>query len=301
MIALIVVLYALFASTFSLGKVLLGYAQPIFLVGIRMSVAGLVLLGYQYITTKGSLKVRRDHVWDYLKIIIFTTYLPYILRFTGLRYLPSSKACLLYNTSPFVSYIFAYFFAAEKITPKKIIGLLIGFVGFMPLLTQSTGSMSITGMSLPEIFILLSVCSMSYGWLIVHKLIKEHRYEASLINGISMFCGGILALITSYCLETPTPIEDTVSFLTILGVVIVVSNLICHTLYTSLLTTYSPTFLSFASFISPLCAAAFGWFFLNETISWHFVLASSSIIIGLTLFYRDEMEHQRITTTVQQT
>jgi drug/metabolite transporter (DMT)-like permease len=207
----------------------------------------------------------------------------------GLQYMPSSKACLLYNLSPFVSYLFSYFLSVEKITIKKIIGLLIGFFGFLPLLLSQSGNNS-AHFSLPELLIILSVCSMSYGWIIVHKLIKEHNYEATLINGISMTCGGLLALVTSWLVEVHTPINDIVTFLGILTIIILVSNLVCHTLYTNLLKTYSPTFLSFASFISPLCAALFGWIFLHETITWQFILAGGCIITGLALFYRDEMQ-----------
>lgn len=290
MIPLIVILYALFASTFSLGKVLLTYAQPIFLVGVRMSCAGFILLGYYYFTKKSGKGLRKDHWLWYAQIIIFTTYIPYILRFIGLAHMSSSKACLLYNTSPFVSYLFSYFLSMEKITFKKVVGLVIGFLGFLPLLlTQSSQNCTTVSFSWPELFILGAVCSMSYGWIIVHKLIKEHDYEATLINGVSMTCGGFLALITSWLLETHAPITDIVPFLSILTTIILVSNLLCHTLYANLLKYYSPTFLSFASFISPLCAAAFGWIFLQEPITWQFVLASSSIITGLTLFYRDEM------------
>lgn len=57
----IIILYALFASTFSLGKILLDFAPPIFLVGIRMTIAGLVLLAYQYFHKDTVFKFKTKH------------------------------------------------------------------------------------------------------------------------------------------------------------------------------------------------------------------------------------------------
>src|SRR5262245_58355366 len=147
MILLIVLLYALFAGTFSLGKVLLAYSPPIFLVGVRMFIAGLLLLTYQ--TVSGSLRFTfsKKHLLYYAQIILFTTYLPYIFRFFALQSMTSAKACLLYNLSPFVSYILSYFLFAEKVTYKKVIGLIIGFIGFVPSLFVSTCSTSTWGIA----------------------------------------------------------------------------------------------------------------------------------------------------------
>jgi drug/metabolite transporter (DMT)-like permease len=294
---LILLLYALFAATFSLGKVLLNYSPPIFLVGIRMFIAGSLLLAYQLLNGRGKFSFNKAHWWYYCQIILFTTYLPYIFRYFALKHMPSSKACLLYNLSPFVSYVLSYLLFSEKITIKKVIGLSIGFVGFLPTLLSSscqTATDNSWQLAWPELYILISVTCMSYGWLVVHYLVKTFRYEATMINGISMTCGGFLALITSGLMEQPSTntVSDFYTFIAILAIVIIVSNLLCHNLYISLLRKYSPTFLSFAAFLSPLFAAFYGWLFLGETISWQFFVTASMVLCGLALFYYDEIGEQ---------
>lgn len=293
---LIVILYALFGGTFSLGKVLVTYAQPFFLVGIRMFSAGLLLLTYQYFRAKTAFRFEKKHWPLYLQVILFTTYIPYFLRFWGLRYMPSSKASLLYSLSPFVSYFFSYLICNEKIKFQKVIGLLIGFFGFLPFLRASSAHnvtmVTSIGLSWPELSIIFSVISLSYGWIIVRKLMLENNYSAEMINGISMSCGGILALITSWFFESYTPINDPISFLTVLIVIIFVSNLVCHNLYANLLKEYSPTFLSFAGFLTPLFTAFYGWLFLHEVISWPFIISCFFIFIGLAIFYHDELKEK---------
>ena len=50
---LIIIMYALFAASFSMGKLLLNHTSPIFLTGIRMLIAGPILLAYQFFSHHG--------------------------------------------------------------------------------------------------------------------------------------------------------------------------------------------------------------------------------------------------------
>ena len=165
---------------------------------------------------------------------------------------------------------------------------------------------SIGVFSWPEIAMILSVSSMSYGWIIIRKLVRDKNYSPAMVNGISMFAGGILALVTSFLrieftwiiptkigFEISFPVTDWGPFFGILTIVIIVSNLICHNLYAGLLKQYSPTFLSFASFLTPLFAAFYGWILLNEKISWPFIVAIIGVCIGLWLFYQDELKNMQ--------
>ena len=294
----IVVLYALFASTFSLGKVLLNYAPPIFIVGIRMTIAGLILLAYQYLHKDTVFKFKKKHWKLYLQVILFTCYFPYILRFWGLRYMASSKASLIYTLGPFITYLFSYLIVKEKVTAKKIIGLVIGFIGLLPILIVPTPIEDIKGgfgvFSWAEISIVLSISCLSYGWLIMHKLIKDKNYSPAMVNGISMFIGGIMALVTSFIFEPSATITDPLPFFGLLAVIILVSNLLCHNIYGNLLKKYSPTFLSFASFLTPLFAAFYGYIFLHEKISWDFVVSTACVILGLVIFYQGELHQNKL-------
>lgn len=294
---LIVLLYALLAGTFHLGKFLLSYSQPIFIVGIRMSISGALLLAYHYIANKASLSIKREHFKPFLQATLLTIYIPYLLRYWGLNYLPASKACLLYNLGPFVTYFFSYLLSKEKVTAKKTLGLCIGFIGLLPIIFTSSGHITLNhGMSIfPELGILTAVTSMSYGWLIIHKLINKDNYSPSMTNGIIMFIGGSLALITSFLLEDPaTYVSDPIPFIIILAIIIIVSNLICHNLYGALLKKYSPTMLSFTSFLSPVFAALYGWLFMHEVLPLHFYGSAIIIFIGLWLFYSDELYTKQV-------
>jgi drug/metabolite transporter (DMT)-like permease len=53
--------------------------------------------------------------------------------------------------------------------------------------------------------------------------------------------------------------------------------------------------LAFASFISPLCALGYGALLLNEVITWHFFASFFIVIVGLTIFYLDDIKQGKLT------
>src|SRR5438552_6442085 len=100
---LIIVLYMLLASTFTIAKAVLLYVQPIFFIGLRMVLAGSLLLGYTYLFRRSWIRFTSAHWPLFAQIIIFHIYLAYTLEFIALQTISSAKACLLYNLSPFIT------------------------------------------------------------------------------------------------------------------------------------------------------------------------------------------------------
>lgn len=290
---LIVMLYALFALSVVTSKMIFAYSAPIFYIGARMSVAGIILLAYQYIYEHDNFHFKREHIWLYSQVVFFGIYFTYIIRFWGLTELPASKAMFMFNLAPFVSALFSYFFFNEAMSSKKWLGLFIGVTGLIPILVSKAGQSGVGQlffMSWPELAVIASVISHSYNWILIRKLVRDNSYSPAMINGLTMFVGGVGALLTSPFFEGVYPVNNTWEFIKLLALVILISNLICHNLYAYLLKVYTATFVSFAGFMSPLFAALYGWLWLNETITWHFYVSSVIVFIGLLLFYQDEMQ-----------
>lgn len=289
-------LYALFALSVVTSKMIFAYSAPIFYIGARMSIAGILLLGYQYIYAHDQFHFKREHIGLYAQVVFFGIYFTYIIRFWGLTELPASKAMFMFNLAPFVSAFFSYLFFNEEMSRKKWLGLLIGVIGFTPILYSKVGQGSVNQLffiSWAELAVLASVISHSYNWILIRKLVRDKSYSPAMINGLTMFVGGVGALITSPFFEGFAPVNNYVEFIKLLAFVILISNLICHNLYAYLLKVYTATFVSFAGFMSPLFAALYGWLWLNEKITWHFYVSSVIVFIGLLLFYQDEMQSIR--------
>lgn len=293
---LVILLYSLFASVFIFQKTALLYTQPMFLVGSRMFVAGILLLGYQYIIKGERMRLQAKHIIRLLSLAFFNIYLTNILEVWGLRYLTSAKTCFLYSLSPYLAALLSYILFKERLSNKKWLGLIIGFIGFLPILISHTNEEEVFGsffiFSWPELAVMGAAFCSVYGWILLGQLVKENNFTPMLANGFSMLIGGAMALANSYWLEdwNPLPITSYGPFLECAVCLLLISNLIAYNFYGYLLKRFTATFLSFAGFITPLLTALFGWYFLNETISWPFYLSAGIVFTGLIIFYQEELK-----------
>lgn len=293
MAPLIIIMYALWASSFAIAKELLSYAPPLFVNAMRLLVGGGILVGYQHFYANHPFNIRRKDLFLYGQIIILGMLLSYSLRFWGLSYVTSSKTAFLFSSSPFFAAIYSYFYFQERLSLRQWLSLLIGFIGLIPvLITSSTAEQSLGELffiSTPEIAILLAVALHSYGWILIRALIHAKKQSTMFITGFSMLAAGLLALPISLIVEGIPPLGcGSLSFVGWLGLTILISNVICYNLYGYLLKHYSATFLSFSGFLSPLFAAFYGWAFLKERITWHFLASMAIIFIALYIFYQEE-------------
>lgn len=311
----VLIMYMLFASTFTLGRVVLEYVNPVFFIAIRMLIAGMMLLGYVYFLKPMQWKYDKRHVYIYIQLIFFHIFCAYNLEFWALQYVTGAKTCLLYNLSPFITALFAYHHFSEKLNVGKWLGLGIGFLGFLPILLSSAPSENQVGtifsLSLPELALIGSVISSAYGWMVMKRLLHAH-YSPVMANGIGMIGGGVLSLISSFFIEggphlkeplvpgsmvkLMTPflgfkVSSIVFFVVTALLLILIANIIGYNLYGFLLKRYSATFLAFAGFMTPLFAALYDWLFLGDVVSWPFFASLCITFIGLYLYYRQELRN----------
>ncbi|MGE0207115.1 MAG: DMT family transporter [Candidatus Babeliales bacterium] len=291
----ILFLYALCASSFTISKAILAYSPPIFFVGVRMVWAAAVLFGILKLYDKKSYSIKKADCWLFFNIIIFHIYCAYVFDIWSLQFMTSFKSSFFFNLSPFITAILSFFMFGEVMTAKKLVGMIIGFLGFIPMITQQAPQEAawgeILGVSWPEIVLLGSIVSSCIGWISMRKLMHSGSYSPLFINGVGMLGGGLLALGTSYVTETWSIhiVSEWWPFLALTALIIIVCNGIFYNLYGYLLKEYTATFLSFAGFTTSLFAALFGVIFLGETVTWHFFIASAIVSMGLYIFYQEEL------------
>ncbi len=315
---LILLMYLCIASAFTVGKTALEYADPMFLVGTRMCIAGLLLLGSLYLFNKNSFKFKKKDWWLFAQLAVVGVFLSYASEFWAMKHNVSSvKACLFFNLSPFFTAILAYFMINEKLSRRKWIGLAVGFLGMAPMLLTNVEAESVAGnfgiISIPEIAMLFSVITFAQSW-IVFKQLMTRGYAPPMINGLTMLGGGVLSLISSFLVEGFPPVITATGsgpdatfynfvasyvsvpyaalaiFALYIAYLILVTNVFAYNLYGYLMNSYSTTFLSFAGFTTPIFGGMLGWFFRGEQVTWHFWASVFLVFIGLYIFYKDELK-----------
>ncbi len=302
---LVSVLYALFALVFVIEKEALQYAQPLFLVGIRMLTAGVVLLGV-WRWQSGAWPKLNSSMWKRIVLLAFCNiYINNAAEFWGLQYLTSFKTCFIYSLSPFISALFSYFVYREVLSNRKWLGLVVGFLGFLPVLLSQTDSEEISGQFLlfswAELAIVVACASSVYGWIVLKQLVFDDGVPPLVANGFSMVIGGVLALSHSRVVETwaPLPVTSLMPFVLTTLALIAISNCAAYNLYGFLLKRFSATFMSFAGLMTPLFTALFAWLALGEVATAPFWFSYLIVFTGLYLFYQEELRIEPVLQRVQ--
>lgn len=180
---------------------------------------------------------------------------------------------------------------------RKWCGLLVGFIGFMPVLFMQTGAEELFNVALflswPSLAVMGAALSSVYGWVLLRLFVKDSALSPLMANGTSMLIGGLMALIHSPFLENwnpiPVAIDNTVPFLKSTLALTVISNLICYNLYGYFLKKYTATFLSFVGLLCPIFASFSGALFLGEPLSLPIFISTGIVSTGLFMVYQAEL------------
>ncbi len=294
---LIVFLFAVWSSVFSLGKMTLSYAPPIFLTSARMILSGAILLIYLLLRKK-SIKLTKNQILPVIIIAVLSMYLTNALELWGQQYISAAKTCFIYSLTPFFAAFFSYLHFGEKMNPKKWLGMLIGFLGVILGMVVQTGKEALLGgigiFSFADLAIVAATLFSVYGWVLLRILVKNSSLSPVVANGASMLLGGILALIHSFFIESWSPFPVTADHMSgfIQGTLIMtfISNIVCYNIYGYLLKKYTATFLSFVGLLSPVFASLSEWLILKQPPSLMILGSSTVVILGLWIVYQEELK-----------
>ena len=165
--------------------------QTILFAGLRFTMAGLMVLSFAKAKLKIKIKPTRSELPFILLICLLQTFGMYVLYYIGIGNTTGVKASILVSSSVFVVVIAAHFMLkTDKLSWKKIIGLVMGFSGVVlvnfSLLDNSLFSFSLTG----EGFIAISSLFGAATTILVRR--NEGRVDPVKLNGWQLFFGGLL-------------------------------------------------------------------------------------------------------------
>lgn len=315
MFLMIFALWAAMAISFPIGKLALEFcSSPVQLIGLRMSLAGLLILGYiglKRLLTKNPLFGQGILLSDsviFIKVAIFHVYLAFVCEFWALGFLDSIKVNLLFSLTPLISAVLGFFIIGQRLEMKKWVGLILGGGGMLAIMaTQNSGEICWTKFfifSLPELVLMVGIISACYAWFQIRQL-TNRGYSLLTINGTAFLLGG-LACLVQFWLAIPHhggifPKEGGFKLFGLIGILILASNIIGYGLYGKLLRKCSNTFLSFTGFLCPIFGAIYSHFFsvffpksfCPEPITKLYCFGFLLILFGLFTFYSQEILDQK--------
>lgn len=292
-IFLVIFTYALWSSSFPLGKLALLYSSPLFLNAVRMLLAAFLLLGYWFLVKRGSFT--KKQLLPALLLGFFNIYLTNVLEFWGLKFLTASKTCFIYSLSPFFSALFSYLHFKEKMNLKKCLGMVLSVAGVIPVIITQTKDESLlqifSWLSWPTFAVIGASIFSVYSWVLLRVMVKNDKTDPVFANGSSMLFGGVLSLAHYLFVAdlSIAPISSFVPFCTATFAIVAISNLICYNLYGFLLKKFTATFLSLIGVLSPVFASLNSWLILGEKPDLIIFPSLIIVFIGLFIVYKEEL------------
>jgi len=289
-VILIIILYALVAITFPLAQYAIRYADPFFVVGVRMIVAGALLLGIHKFLHKKSMVIQEGDFLLFVKTALFHVFLAFVPEFWALQYLSPLKVNIMFSATPFITALLEIFLWHKTFTLSQLVGMAIGTSGvlFLALSTTQPHCTLLTCMYplLPEALLMVAIISAAYAWFVINQL-RQRGYQLVFINGVAMLLGGIMSMLTiPFFGNTSALIISWPGFLITTILLMIISNGLVYQLYGTLLMKYRPTLLSLAGFLCPLFGTAYAILLFGESLTVHYAISLALVFIGLCLFCR---------------
>jgi len=298
---LLVVMYALSSSTFVVGSLAMQHVSPIFFIGMRMMLAAPVLFLYLFLRAKAC-RIRAADILSVLLLGVVQIFIPLVGEAYALTTLSAAKVSLIWSLSPFMTAIFSWSFFGERITKTKFFGLMVGIAGFIPLVVHAgiSSAQSLFTVGFADAILILVVISSAFAWNLFRKLLQK-GYQSLQLNAWSMLFAGILSIALSYRVDSwsPLPVDNWSVVLMCLVYLVIIGNIIFYNLYGYMLHHYTATLLSFAGGSTPFLTALLQWIFLGQPVGIAFFMSLGIIIIGLFIFYKEDLRQGYIARSLQ--
>jgi drug/metabolite transporter (DMT)-like permease len=277
------VAYAFTRLAVSQGQPELGF-PPQFIIPARLTIAALILLAVAAFSRQKWPPFSEWKSWLAMSVMgIVGTAFPFFVITTAQKTVDSSLAALYVAASPlFVAVMAHFFFSDDRITPRKALGVTVGFAGvavlFGPEAIQAFGSASVAAQALcllGTIFYAISNITARYA-----KDIPPFVFAAGFVT---------IGAITTWPLLFTVDFESLApSNIAIAGVVglAIGPTAMASIVYMILIKRTSATFLSLTGYTIPVISAVIGYLAFKEVQTWNALLAFAMILSGVWLAQR---------------
>ena len=277
--AVLVLTFCIWGSLYVVSKYVLGQIPAFTTAELRAVIA--VLAIFLILRNQSLLKVRKE---DYKEIFLLG-FLGYFfsldMQLLGTQLSSASLASLLNALNPIVIMLLAASFLGEKLTKRKIIGILLSLAGVYVILGDAaagTGSDIFWGV----IFSLLSVLSWGIFTIRLRKIAQ--RYAGIVILFWGMLVGAVcnLPAVGWEFVRYGVPVFSLSGVVALLYMGLICTGL-AHFFWNYCLGHLEAGNCALFYPLQPLMAALMGIFFLGETLTANFLLGSVFILGGLLL------------------
>ena len=271
----------LWSFAFIAGKIGVTYCPPLILLAARFSLAGVLILGAAAFRRDAwQLTWREVAVFAGLGVANNALYLG--LGYTGLQSVSAGLGGLIVSANPIFTAALAALFLGERLTARKVLGLLLGIAGvtFIVWHRMSVGTDSLHGI----LFTLASLASIVAGTI----LFKLFAPKGSLWigNGIQNMAAGLVLIPVALTFADVNAIVPNMQLAGAFAFLVLGGSVLAYALWFYLLKTCGATEASAYHFIMPPLGILFAFLVLGEHVAFRDLLGIIPVALGIYLVTR---------------
>ena len=177
-------------------KVLVTNFMPITVTSFRILTASICVFIVLYFIKKVRIPTKSEFVYIFFGALFNVVGHHYFLSI-GLTETSAANGGLILGLGPLLTTILAFFFLGNKATIFRMLGVFLGFTGVSFIVLKSSGSIS--GVSIGDIYVFLSILSQAISFIIIKK--SSTTMDPRLTTGYMLAIGSVILFIISLVKE----------------------------------------------------------------------------------------------------
>jgi drug/metabolite transporter (DMT)-like permease len=269
-------------TTYLAIRIAVQTVPPVYVVGLRHFMAGIILLVYLMISKKFVLpswsRLLGNIILASLMLILangLTTY--------GEKTIPSGLTALLTTLSPLMVMTINISSGKEKFSLKVVLGVFLGLLGMILLFYNSLNQLTEPAYRTGIICILIAIACWSIG-TVYSKSIKRENNHIFVDLCIQMLFAGTTVLLGGFIFQIPFEVQTwelnhilAIFYLTLFG------SIAGFVSYLYALSKLPSTTVSVFTYFNVVVALFLGWLILDEHISDRLIISTALILTGVVI------------------
>lgn len=277
----------IWGSSFMLISIGVEFVHPLHLVFIRIGIAA-IGLGLVVVAFRRPIPRDPKTILSLIAIGIINNLLPFLLITWGETSIDSGMASVLQATAALFTLVLAHFtFADERMTTRKVIGLMCGFIGVVVLAARNwqDGQVITSGIAGQLAIVGASLC-YAVGGIYSRSVIKG-KVEPVVVAAVAMMSAAIGSAIlmgigtAANLMPAHTPVDLKPDALVAIIVLGIVNTFVAYLIFYEIVRVLGAARASMVTYIVPAIGLLLGVIFLNEKLDIYIILGAGLIFAAI--------------------
>jgi drug/metabolite transporter (DMT)-like permease len=267
-------------TTYVAIRIAVASYPPFFMAGVRFVVAGSVL--FAFLALRGYALPGKRELADAAIVGFALLAVANGLVARSEQWIPSSLAALVVATLPFwMVGIEAVLPRGERITARKVLGILTGFAGLLFLLSPDLKE-TVDPAYIEGIFGLL-LASFSWASGSIYSKYRGAKTNPLMAAALQMILGGLVLLLLGMAFGEHRNLAYDPRGLAAVVYLIIFGSIVGYVCFVYALDKLPSSTVSMYAYINPIIAVILGKVILNERMDWTVIVGTGVILSGVLL------------------